>query len=170
MLYTHSYHPGASSSLKLVDTDDDLPGGFNYLIVDDDKIKIIMKKFKTHKIYGDVELGIKNKKLISALRAHIENEGLENGDFIFGLSKKKIKSDMSKKIIDAFKKASGKPISVNIARHIYASEFYKKNRSWSEIEAFSELMGNSPTMNQKYKRMDAPAGVDEDDKIKAKFH
>jgi len=161
-----------SKYLKYMDNENDLPNGFNYLVMNDGKLKIVMKKYKTHKIYGDIELFINNTKLKKILLEYVADKGLENGDFVFGLSKSKINSNMSQRIIDVFTKASGKNISINTVRHIVASEFYKKNRSWAEIETFSKLMGNSPTMNQKYKRMDAPTKSQSelDDEIRAKFY
>lgn len=145
--------------LKLSNTDDDLDDGFNYLIVDkhNKPIKVVMTKYKTHKIYGDFELLLENKfHLNSILKKYIETSNIKNGNLMFPNHKGTINKNMSDEIKNAFRTASGKPLTVNIIRHIFVSEFLKRPRSIEEKKLIAQAMGHSKATQERYMRLDAP--------------
>jgi hypothetical protein len=159
--------------LTLKKSEDGLVDGFNYLIVNDENNpqKIIMRKYKTFKQYGVFEIPLHGTdKLNAILKRYIMSADIKDGDLVFPNTKGKIQADISKEISDTFKKASGKPITVNIIRHIFISKFLEKKRSISEKNNLARLMGHSRNVQEKYMRVDAPDGADEDDKIKKEFY
>jgi len=156
--------------LTLKKSEDGLDGEFNYLVVDSDNKpqKIIMHKYKTVKEYGKFEIPLsKTDKLNAILQKYIESADIKDGDLIFPNTKGKIQANMGKEISDTFLKASGKPITVNIIRHIFISKFLEKRRSISEKNNLANLMGHSRSVQEKYMRMDLP---DDDDQIKSQFY
>lgn len=143
--------------LKLVYNDKNLPNGFNYLIVDKktkNPKKFILKKYKTFSDYGAAELKIVHKGLKQILKTYIKD--IEEGELLFPNKTGKPYKSFSGEISDAFFKASGKKIGVDILRHIWISEFLSKTRTIEEKQRFAKLMGHDKITAEFYLRVDAP--------------
>lgn len=161
-----------SQFLTLKKSEDELVDGLNYLIVDDknNPQKIIMKKYKTFKQYGIFEFSLaKTNKLNEVLKKYITSADLKDGDLLFPNKKGSIQKNISAEITKAFLRASGKPITVNIIRHIFISKFLEKRRTIEEKNNLARLMGHSRNVQESYMRNDAPADED-DDAIRRKFY
>ena len=164
-----------SQYLTLKHSDKDLPEGLNYLIVDKkgDPQKMILKKYKTFHVYGTFEIPLtKTEKLNKLLKIYIKSGKIKDGDLIFGKTKTEIYKNFSTEISNAFFKASGKRITVNIIRHIWISKFLEKTRTVEEKEAFANQLGHDEQTQKFYLRVDAPKNKNEDidDAIKRKFY
>ena len=159
--------------MKLTHSDKDLPEGFNYLIVDKkgDPQKIILKKYKTFNVYGKFEIPLaKTERLNGLLKTYIKSSKIKDGELMFGKTKTEVFKNFSNEIINAFFKASGKKIGVDIIRHIWISKFLEKPRTIEEKENFAMQMGHDEQTQSLYMRIDAPKNEDDDDAIKAQFH
>ena len=164
-----------SQYLTLKHSDKDLPEGFNYLIVDKkgDPQKMILKKYKTYNVYGTFEIPLtKTEKLNKLLKTYIKSGKIKDGDLLFPNASGDVYKSFSSEISNAFFKASGKRIGVNIIRHIWISKFLEKTRTVEEKEAFANQLGHDEQTQKFYLRVDAPKNKNEDidDAIKRKFY
>jgi hypothetical protein len=142
--------------LTLVYSDKDLDSDFNYLVVDketNDPIKIVMLKYKTANIYGRYEIKLP-KTLKAILKEHIEIENLRDYDAVFGTRAGRYYKNFNPVLAAAFKKATGKVISVNLLRHSKISHHRQKQRSLAEKKALAKQMGHSVHISERYVRLD----------------
>lgn len=140
--------------LTLASNTKELNNDLNYLI--DNPVKpmlLIYLKYKTDKTYGRTEIIVPNK-LADILRSHIKENKIKSGDPIFGTQKNKYYKSFSSNVSSAFKKVTGKRISINLLRHSFISSYLKKQRSLTERKKIARFMGNSITTQDKYVRID----------------
>ena len=133
---------------------------------------MILKKYKTFHVYGTFEIPLtKTEKLNKLLKIYIKSGKIKDGDLLFPNASGDVYKSFSSEISNAFFKASGKRITVNIIRHIWISKFLEKTRTVEEKEAFANQLGHDEQTQKFYLRVDAPRSRDdEDDAIKRKFY
>lgn len=141
--------------LKISINDKDLPEGFNYLIVSNTgkPIKIIMKKYKTYKHYGEVELPLNNNEYNKLLKSYLKKLNLQPMQYVFTTREGKMISGMSKLITEIFNKTTGKSIGVDILRHSFITQFLKKKRTTEEQKELARKMGHNIISQIEYNRI-----------------
>ena len=88
------------------------------------------------------------------MKNHIIDEGIEEGDPIFGTKDGRYLKNFSQTLTGAFKKPTAKMISVDILRHSYISDFLSKSRSDKEKNDVATRMGHSEKLQSRYRRLD----------------
>ena len=128
---------------------------YNYLVINGDKSTLIYDNYKTSKYYGTQSIAVP-AALLKILKAYIKDEGLKEGDALFGKPDGSVYAKFFPVLSQAFKAAyPEKPITVNILRHSKITDFLtKKTRSTAEKKKMATLMGHSPDLQQKYLRLD----------------
>lgn len=123
----------------------------NYLMVKDGKYKFIFNKYKTSKHLGKTELPVTDPLLEKVISKHIEGK---NGRTPIFLEKSQthvtqLLNSITKKILDV-------PISVNVLRHSFLTDFMNSNPSIAEKERVAKIVGQTykvPRM-EKYARVE----------------
>lgn len=95
--------------------------------------------YKTSQTYGTVIIPI-NPTLLKLLKEYVKERSIINVS----------REMLSKKIIELFKKYSGKAMSVSMLRHSYITDFLKSNPSEEEKERVSKLMLHSKYIQSFY--------------------
>ena len=136
---------GLIRNFRMVGLRDTKKEEFNYLVVDYrfNPRYILMRSYKTFKQYGEykLELPIELKAL---LKKHIKHSKIKKGCAVY---------DFNTEIISkAFKNAIGKPITANILRHSYITNFLSTKRTLIERTELATKMGHSVSMQLEYDR------------------
>lgn len=137
--------------------DKNLDPDFNFLIIDPKTKmpeKIVMMKYKTFKKYGKYEIELNNKAYNNILKRYIKERKLEEGDPVFGKVNGQYYKNFSDVLLDQFKTATKKSISVNLLRHAFISDFLSKPRSIAEKKEVAKQLGHTISTMEKYFRID----------------
>lgn len=136
---------GLIQHLKMVGLRDKKNEAFNYLVVDYrlNPRYILMRNYKTFKYYGEYKMELPSA-LQGLLKKHIKSSKKQKGDMVFNFH-----NDI---INNAFKKALGNPITTNILRHSYITNFLSNNRSLNERRDLSNKMGHAVGTQLEYDR------------------
>lgn len=133
---------------------------FNYfMITNDNKFNIVFNQYKTKKFIGQVEKTVENETLIKLLKLYIKRREMMTNSLNTNLFINQYSRQMTQtNITDTLKFVSNlvvkKELSVNMFRHIYLTDYTKKNNTIKNNKLTAEFMGQtySPTMMEKYKK------------------
>ena len=131
---------------------------YNYLTIDrkNKPLKIIMNNYKTAPTYGKKEFNISNE-LKHVLNIYITKLKKQNGDYLFVMRDGMTpytKTAFSYAIERAMKNVLGKPINIDLARQIVATNWYKNHplASKEEKDEFASRFLHSASTNFEYMR------------------
>lgn len=131
--------------LKLGDGNDT---NYNYLTND----TIIMNNYKTSHLYGQYVINLPDK-LKQILRDYIIQYRINPNEHVFQTATGKPYSNYISTIFrNSFKKATGKPITQQILRHIYVSHRMKEDLDLNDKIEIAKSLGHSVSMFAKYNR------------------
>ena len=111
--------------MEIIYTRDDDDGKKNYLLVlSKSKKYFIFNKFKTAKIYGKQEIQVTDKKLNKLLNDWLVVIGdKKSNSFLFNSKNQPLSSNgLGKLITEAYMPSGISTVTVNILRHVYATE------------------------------------------------
>lgn len=123
----------------------------NYLMLKDGKYKFIFNKYKTSKHLGKVELPVTDPLLTKLITKHIEDKKGRVPIFL-----NLTQSQVTQFLNSISKKILGVPVSVNVFRHSFLSDFMKRNPSIKEKKEIASIVGQKyriPRM-EKYSRIE----------------
>lgn len=110
----------------------------NYLMIKDGKYKFIFNKYKTSKHLGKVELPVEDKLLEKVIAKHIDGKTGKTPTFL-----EKSQSQVTQNLNSITKKVLDVPISVNVFRHSFLTDFMAGNPSISEKEKVAKIVGQT---------------------------
>lgn len=117
----------------------------NYLILNKEKIRIIINKYKTEKRYGVISV-LLSKRLSTMIKRYIEKNNLKLGDYLFG---DKELSDY----VNYNNKKIGLNGSISLFRKMKITELYNDPKvSKEEKIEFASKMAHSPLIQLTYLR------------------
>ena len=125
-----------------------LRNGTNYLLISrksDEPDMFVFKSYKNkvQEILGEQVLEI-DPSLKEALKKYIDVKDKKEGDYLFSKQRKnEPASNFSKFVSDSFKKITGKLLSINDLRHIFATYFNKQGLTIAQLEEIAAKMGQS---------------------------
>lgn len=145
---------------------------FNYLMITkDNKINIVFNQYKTKKYIGQVEKTVDNVVLEKLLKLYINRrEHMTNTSNTWLFINQYNKEMSQTNITDTLKFVSNlivkKELSVNMFRHIYLTDYTKKNNTIKNNKLTAEFMGQTytPTMMEKYKKYEIEISKIKDEK------
>jgi len=133
-----------------------LDKSFNYLLISKKgkPQEFIMNKYKTQSKYGQQIIKIDSEQLINILSKYITEYKILNNEYLFLNSKNKnYENTFSIFLTSILKKYTRKPLTVNILRHSFITEFLSKKQSLNKRKAIAMLMGNSVETQAEYEYM-----------------
>ena len=133
---------------------------YNYLMITkDNKFSIVFNQYKTKKYIGQVDKTIDNVVLEKLLKLYLKRREVMTNKQNTWLFINQYSREMSQtNITDTLKFVSNlivkKELSVNMFRHIYLTDYTKKNNTIKNNKLTAEFMGQTytPTMMEKYKK------------------
>ena len=119
------------SSLIIKDSEDELNDNENYIVVNDNDMKIILNNYKTSKKYGKYIIDNLSDVLKNSILDLIKSKNKGDGDYLFTNSKNKNynQNQFSNRINRLFLKVNKKKVGLNILRHSFISNLYRSNPS-----------------------------------------
>ena len=144
------------NNVKVIYNKDDDDKENNFLLVENDKIKFILNKYKTDKIYGSISYDL-DKKYSKIIRIFLKHN--KSGYFITKMNmKESITSNGITKLLNKiFKNNLGKKISTSMLRHIVISYDKKNDPTLQELEKKKKEIEkkylHSSEMNNLYRKI-----------------
>lgn len=125
-----------------------LKNGTNYLLISRKSKEPDVFVFKSYKSKVQAILGTQvldiDPSLKEALKKYIDVKEKKDGDYLFSKQRKnEPASNFSKFVSSAFRKITGKALSISDIRHIFASHFNKQGLTIAELEEIAHKMGQS---------------------------
>lgn len=140
--------------LTITDGTDDMTDDKNYILVKDGiPLKLIYNKYKTAKTFGKQEFDIP-EKLADQLATYIKKDKLKNGNPLFGTQKKNYYKNFTTQIQDAYQSLAGKPLTINLLRHAYITDFLSTKRTPAQRRKLANQMAHSVEQQNLYDRID----------------
>lgn len=133
------------NSLKLYHPEDEYDIKDNVLIVDNNNNPqhIILNEYKTKNKYNQIIIDIEDyndNNIKDEIKFYLDGKNIRKGEFIFN---KEYRDNFGNKVKAVFKKLSGKTISINVLRKIYASDNWKFKRDADEMIEDAMILGHS---------------------------
>ena len=140
---------------KKVDVDN-LPENMNYYIPHTNQL--VFKKYKTSKDYNQMVVNLDDKKTDFINYPKVKkimkkySQKFEDGDYLFGTKKNTPYKNFTQEVQKVFTKGKKKP-TVNILRHAFISNMFKKNPTLKDKQTIAYIMGHSLYSQAEYNRL-----------------
>ena len=132
------------SSLKIYHIQDDYDVKDNVMIIDNNNepLYIILNNYKTKNKYNQIIIDIEeynDNNVKDEIKFYLDNKNIKRGDFLFN---KEYRDNFGDKVKMVFKKLSGKPISINVLRKIWATDNWQFKRPADEMINDAMILGH----------------------------